>query len=337
MHEMSNAMKRKIRTFHLVVLTIFQIFLIACKDRSQDSGMIEVSGIIEAVKTEIRSQVQGEVKEILAREGQQLKKDDLLCLLDNEKLRIQLDQVRAGLEGAEAKLKLFKKGTRKELIAVAKNQVERAARELELATKDQERMIKLLAEGAVSQNQKEQADLRVIRAREASKSAEENYELALRGREKEEIEMVEAEIRNFQAQEQFLLRQIRDSEIRSATAGFLEVKHVEVGELALPGTILFSLIDSNQTYVKAYVPERYVGQIKIGNKVEVISDSFPDKIFSGKIDYISDEAEFAPKNIQTKEERLKLVFMVKSYLENSAGELKPGMPVDVRIRINGIT
>jgi HlyD family secretion protein len=196
-------------------------------------------------------------------------------------------------------------------------------------------MTKLLSEGAISQNQKEQTDLRVIRAKEGYNSAQENYELAVRGREKEEIEMVEAEIKNFQAQEQFLLRQIQDSEVLSPITGFLEVKHIEIGELALPGTILFSLIDLNQTYVKAYVPERYVGQIKIGNRVEVVSDSFPNKIFGGKIDYISDEAEFAPKNIQTKEERLKLVFMVKSYLENSSGELKPGMPVDVRI--SGVT
>lgn len=328
-------MKKIIRNPPLLVLIIFQIFLISCKDRSKDSGTIEVSGLIEAVKTEIRSQVQGEVKEILAREGQRIKKGDLLCLLDSEKLRIQLNQVRAGLEGAQSKLKLFKKGTRKELTAIAKNQLERAERELELATKDQERMTKLLSEGAISQNQKEQTDLRVIRAKEGYNSAQENYELAVRGREKEEIEMVEAEIKNFQAQEQFLLRQIQDSEVLSPITGFLEVKHIEIGELALPGTILFSLIDLNQTYVKAYVPERYVGQIKIGNRVEVVSDSFPNKIFGGKIDYISDEAEFAPKNIQTKEERLKLVFMVKSYLENSSGELKPGMPVDVRI--SGVT
>lgn len=256
----------------------------------------------------------------------------MLCLLDSEKIRIQLNQVRAGLEGAESKLKLFKKGTRRELVAIAKNQLDRAERELELATKDEERMAKLLSEGAISQNQKEQADLRAVRAKEAWRSAKENYELALRGREKEEVEMVEAEIRNFQAQEQFLLRQIQDSEVRSPLDAFLETKYIEVGELALPGTILFSLLDFNQTYVKAYVPEKYVGLVKIGDGVEVFSDSFPEKVFRGKVNFISEEAEFAPKNIQTKEERLKLVFMVKSYLENSSGELKPGMPVDVRIK-----
>lgn len=325
-------MKKLIKTIVLLAFLLVQVFFISCQNKSRDSGVIEVSGVIEAIKTEIRAQVQGEVREILVKEGQQIKKGDMLCLLDSEKIRIQLNQVRAGLEGAESKLKLFKKGTRRELKAIAKNQLDRAERELELAMKDEERMAKLLSEGAISQNQKEQADLRAVRSKEAWRSAKENYELALRGREKEEVEMVEAEIRNFQAQEQFLLRQIQDSEVRSPLDAFLETKYIEVGELALPGTILFSLLDLNQTYVKAYVPEKYVGLVKIGDTVEVFSDSFPEKVFRGKVNFISEEAEFAPKNIQTKEERLKLVFMVKSYLENSSGELKPGMPVDVRIK-----
>jgi len=106
-----------------------------------------------------------------------------------------------------------------------------------------------------------------------------------------------------------------------------------VGELASPLLPLFSLIDLDQTYVKAYVPEKYLGNIRLGSAVEVTCDSYPEKNFQGKVDFISDQAEFAPKNIQTKEERLKLVFMIKSYLNNQNQVLKPGMPVDVRISI----
>ena len=194
-------------------------------------------------------------------------------------------------------------------------------------------MAKLFLEGAISQIQKEQADLRLKVSRDRYESAQENYQLALRGKEEEEIEMVRAETKSLQAQEQLLLRQIQDSEIKSPINGHLNIKHVEVGELALPGVTLFSLIDLTQTYVKTYVPERHIGRVKIGDRVEVVSDSFPEKVFQGIINYISDKAEFAPKDIQTKEERLKLVFMIKSYLDNSKTELKPGMPVDVRIII----
>ncbi|NIM91561.1 MAG: HlyD family efflux transporter periplasmic adaptor subunit [Candidatus Aminicenantes bacterium] len=324
-------MRRRLNVCLIISLILFLGVLPNCQDRNKDQSRIEASGVIEAVETEIKSQIQGEVRQIAVTEGQYINKGDLLCLLDNEKLHIRLNQVRAALEGAKLKLKLFQKGTKKELIAVAKNQLESAEEELGLAKKDQERMSKLFSEGAISQIQKEQADLRLKVSKDRYESAQENYQLALRGKEEEEIEMVRAELKSLQAQEQLLLRQIQDSEIRSPINGYLNIKHVEVGELALPGVTLFSLIDLTQTYVKTYVPERHIGRIKIGDRVEVVSDSFPEKVFHGVINYISDKAEFAPKDIQTKEERLKLVFMIKSYLDNSNRELKPGMPVDVRI------
>lgn len=315
--------------FLLLILTLsFQ-----CKRKESSSERLEVSGVIEAIQIEIRSQVQGEIKEILVQEGQRIQKRDLLCLLDDEKLTIQLHQVQSGIEQARSKLKLFKKGTKQELIAIAKNQLETAKKELELAQKNQQRLARLFEEGAVSEHQREQAELKLKAAEERMESAGENYGLALRGKEKEEIEMIEAEIKKLQSQEQFLLRQIQDTKVASPVSGFLETRHVEAGELAFPGTLLFSLIDLDRTYVKAYIPETYLGKIKLGHQVEVICDSFPEKAFQGKVDYISDQAEFAPKNIQTKEERLKLVFMIKSYLDNHERLLKPGMPVDVHIAV----
>ena len=324
-------MNKPSRILISIAFLVVSCLIVSCRDKSENSGVIEVSGLIEAIKTEIRAQTLGEVKEIYVKEGRRVKKGDSLCVLDKEKLDIQLNQVRAGLEGAKSKLKLAKKGTKQELIQIAKNQLAIAGKDLDQAKLDQERMAKLLAEGAISQNQKERADLRLTAAQEQHKSADENYRMALRGREKEEIEIAEADLKNLESQEQLLQRYIQDTKIVSPLNGFLEEKHVEIGELASPGTILFSIIDFGQTYVKAYVPEKYIGRIKVGDTVEVRMDAFAQKFYKGKIDYISEEAEFAPKNVQTKEERLKLVFMVKSYLDNSSGELKPGMPVDVKI------
>jgi HlyD family secretion protein len=252
-------------------------------------------------------------------------------VINADRLRLQLDQVRAGLAAADAKLRLARKGTKKELIAIAESQREIARKQLEIAAKDQERLARLLAEGAVAPTQKEKADLALKAAQEQFQSAEENYRMAFRGREKEEIDMVLAEIQGLHAQEQLLERNLRDTEVRAPSDGIVEVRHVEVGELAGPGTALFSLIDLGRTYVKAYVPESLVGRVKLGSAVAVANDSYPGKTYPGKVDYISDEAEFAPRNIQTKEERVKLVFMIKAYLDNAAGELKPGMPVDVKI------
>ncbi|MFQ6069275.1 MAG: HlyD family secretion protein [Candidatus Aminicenantales bacterium] len=333
-------MKKFIIIFSVVIILISASTLLilrilpGLKKQAEGEGIIEVSGIIEAVETEIRAQSQGEVKRIFVEEGQDVNQGQMLCLLESEKLHLQLNQVRAALQGARAKLRLVEKGTKKELIAVAKNQLESAEKQMEIASKNQERMERLFKEGAISKTQKEEADLKLKLAVEQYESARENYELAKRGSEKEEVEMVKAEISNLVAKENILLRQIKDTEVRAPSSGYVEIRHIELGELALPGTLLFSLIDPTRTYVKAYVPEKYIGKLKTGDEVRVLTDSFPEKVFRGKIDFISDKAEFAPKDIQTREERLKLVFMVKSYLDNPLRELKPGMPVDVEIKLD---
>jgi len=323
---------RKVRiSVVLAVLLVSVLAFAGCRKGPDGDTQIQVSGVIEAVKTDVQSQAQGAIEKVLVEEGRKVAKGDLLCTINSDKLRIQLDQVRAGIEGAKARRQLAKIGTKKELIAVAKSQIEITVRQLEIAEKDQQRFARLLAEGAISQTQKEKADLAFKAAQEQAKIAKENYDLAVRGREKEEIEMTTADVRGLEAQEQLILRQLQDTEVKSPAAGIVEVKNVEPGELATPGAVLFSLIDPARTYVKAYVPEKYLGRVKLGGDIEAVCDSYPGKVFKGKVNFISNEAEFAPKNIQTREERLKLVYMIKSYLDNPAGDLKPGMPVDVTI------
>jgi len=326
-------MRKIIKNPVLISLIALLAGLAGCRKGAANGGQVEISGTIEAVKTEIRAEAQGQVVQILVKEGQKVNKGDLLCVIDAEKIRIQIEQVTAGIDAAEARLRLAKIGTKKEMIAVAKTQVEITSKQLEIVEKDQQRLAKLLAEGAVSQTQKEKADLALKAAQEQNKGAQENYQMALRGSEKEELEMAAANIRGLEAQRHYLERVLRDTEIKSPVKGYVEVKNIELGELAVPGAVLFSIIDLGQTYVKAYIPEQYVGRVKVGSEVAVTCDSFPGKSFKGKADFISEEAEFAPRNIQTKEERLKLVYMVKSYLDNADGELKPGMPVDVKISL----
>jgi HlyD family secretion protein len=326
-------MRKIIKNPVLISLIVLQAGLAGCRKGAANGSQVEISGTIEAVKTEVRAEAQGQVLQILVKEGQKVNKGDLLCVIDAEKIRIQIEEVTAGIDAAEARLSLAKIGTKKEMIAVAKTQVEITSKQLEIAEKDQQRLAKLLSEGAVSQTQKEKADLALKAAQEQYKGAQENYQMALRGSEKEELDMAAANIRGLEAQRQYLERVLRDTEVKSPVKGYIEVKNIELGELAVPGAVLFSIIDLGQTYVKAYIPEQYVGRVKVGSEVAVTCDSFPGKAFKGKADFISEEAEFAPRNIQTKEERLKLVYMVKSYLDNADGDLKPGMPVDVKISL----
>ncbi len=128
---------------------------------------------------------------------------------------------------------------------------------------------------------------------------------------------------------------IDNAVLYSPIAGIILDSNLEIGEMAFPGTPVVTIADLTRSWMYVYVNEVKLGLVKIGQDAEVKIDSFPDKIFTGKVVSISNKAEFTPKTIQTKEERVKLVFAVKISIENASMDLKPGMPADAEIIING--
>ena len=128
-------------------------------------------------------------------------------------------------------------------------------------------------------------------------------------------------------------QKLADSEVLSPLNGRVSIKNMEQGEIAATGSTIVTVIDLKRPWVRVYIPEDKLGRVKLGMKAEIISDSFADKTYEGIIRYISPEAEFTPKNVQTQQERVKLVYAIKIYLDNPDQELKPGMPVDSVIRL----
>jgi HlyD family secretion protein len=126
---------------------------------------------------------------------------------------------------------------------------------------------------------------------------------------------------------------LRDSVIYATLNGVVLRKNVEAGETVGTGTSIFTIGDLENPWIKVYVKEDKLGLVKLGQPVQVTTDSYPGKIYEGTVTYISSEAEFTPKNVQTREERVKLVFGVKVSVKNVNSELKPGMPADVRINL----
>lgn len=133
------------------------------------------------------------------------------------------------------------------------------------------------------------------------------------------------------SQYDYIVANINNARLSSPIDGVVLRKNAERGELAFPGTPVLVLADIKKPWIKLYVPETRIGRIRIGNRVELVTDSFPGRKFTGKVVTISNKAEFTPKTIQTKEERVKLVFAVKVALENEDEALKPGMPADAVI------
>ena len=183
--------------------------------------------------------------------------------------------------------------------------VRNAEAQFEKARKDYDRYQALFRDGVIASQQMD-----------ASKSA---YDVAL-----SQLQLSQAGLRTAEVK-------LHDSFIYAPLHGVVLKKHIENGETVGTGAAVFTIGDLENPWVKVYVKEDRMGLVKLGQKAEVSVDSFSQKRYEGIVTYISSEAEFTPKNVQTKEERVKLVFGVKVRVTNQNDELKPGMPADVKI------
>lgn len=178
-------------------------------------------------------------------------------------------------------------------------------------------------------------DTQVNQAEAAYHQAEaalEQAQAALRALEEgataEQIEVARKAVEQARAGRAALEVQLEHTKIYAPRAGLVSLLTVHAGEVALPGTPLLEITDLSQVQLTVYVPEPQLGQIWLGQTVHVTVDSFPGRIFAGRVTHIADRAEFTPKNVQTREERVNTVFAVEITLPNPEAALKPGMPAD---------
>jgi HlyD family secretion protein len=169
----------------------------------------------------------------------------------------------------------------------------------------------------------------VARAQAAVKTAEANR-LELE-RKEQELSARKAEIERSRAQEGISESQLDDTAVYAPMDGVVLVKSAEVGEVLAAGTNVMTIGDIDHPWLRAYINETDLGRVKLGQKVNLSTDSFANKTYTGHVGFIASEAEFTPKQIQTKEERVKLVYRIKIDVENSSHELKSNMPVDAEI------
>ena len=249
----------------------------------------------------------------------------------------EVEQARLDLERAKWQRTIYEEGSLE--YEMADKQVEAAEENL------------LAAQAAYEGAQRQLALLEKIRANPlalqvAVRNAEGQYKIAAAGVEvakaalavaqagptEEAIAVAEARLR--QAQANLRMLQARQSQyvITAPRDGVITSKVVNVGETALPGMPLLTLADMDTVTLRLYIPETKIGLVQLGQPVEVRVDAYPGEVFTGEVVYISSEAEFTPKNIQTKEERVNLVFAVKVRIPTPAHRLKPGMPADAVIR-----
>ena len=196
-------------------------------------------------------------------------------------------------------------------------------------------MQQLFAKGAVAAQDRDRSRTVYATASARADQTVQQLSLAVEGPRQEEIDLAAARVE--QAKQVLNLSQTRLSyaQITAPVDGVVLSKNIEAGEYVSPGTPVVTIGDLSQVWLKAYIVETDLGKVKLGQKVTVTTDTYPNKTYKGTIGFIASEAEFTPKSIQTTEERVKLVYRIKINVENTARELKPGMPADAVIQLGG--
>jgi HlyD family secretion protein len=301
--------------------------LVSCSG-AKNGRSILASGTIEAREVNVASRVSGQVLALKADEGSRVKKGDVLALIEHDTADIQLRQAEAGAALAGAQLDLVRKGARGEDIKQGEEALKQVDANLKVAGDDAKRMRELAAKGSVTLKQKDDAEARLIVAQAQQAQAREALLKLRRMSRPEEIRAAEARLAQAQASVDLLRKTISDCTITSPVNGVVTRRPVEAGELISPGATVLTVSELDSVHIMIYVTEKELGRVGLGLEAEVTIDSAPGRTFQGRVTYISPEAEFTPKNVQTREDRVKLVFGVKVEVPNPDGLLKPGMPAD---------
>ncbi len=321
------------KKYYPVILMLIMLLALSCGN-DKDANLIKASGTIESVDVTVSSKLSGQIKKINIKEGDKVNAGDLLLELDHDLLDIQLRQAEARVEQANAQLNLLLSGARKEDIQMAEQSLEQAKINLDLAKQDKDRFTSLYDTRTITKKQYEDAAARYDLALTQFNAAKENLNKIKSIIRPEEIESAKANIKSLIASADLLKKNIEDCRIYAPVDGFISKKFVETGEIVSPQSSLMKISELHTVDLMIYLNEAELGKVKLGQSADIKIDTYKDKVYKGEIVYISPEAEFTPKNIQTQDERTKLVFAVKIRIPNPQFELKPGMPADATLTIS---
>jgi HlyD family secretion protein len=296
-------------------------------------NMLKLSGNIEAHESLVSFRVQGRIIDLPVDEGMAVQTGDLLARLDAKDYRQEVDVNRAAVRVRRQQLALGLAGSRSQDIEAARQSVIDAQADLEQKTKDYERYEELYNKDEIAGQIRDQAHSAMTRARASYNRAQEVLNKLEQGTRKEELAVDRANLH--QAQESLDLAQIRlgYTVLRAPFSGVVLVRQAELGEVVSPGTPIVTLADLVHVWLRVYLPETALGKVRWGQEVEIRTDTFPGRVYHGRVAMIASNAEFTPKTVQTQEERVTLVYRVKIDIDNPQYELKPGMPADAYIKV----
>lgn len=332
-----------------MVIVVFLVLLIGVGllvyfgQQTAQKGDIHYSGTIEATQANLAFQTSGRVRSVFVREGHAVVRDQVLAEIDGAELESRREQARANLDKSlknqqrlEAMLDLYNHTLPAE-VARADAGAASARFALEDTRKNDQRYEQLYKKGVVSEKERDLIKLNHDTAAARLAEAEANLRAARSNLKKIDAARLDVAAARSQvlaagaALEQADIQR-RYTLLKAPISGVITSRNVEPGEVVAPGREVLTLSDLSQVDLKIFVDETAIGRVRPGQKADVRIDTFPDKVYAGHVAFVSPEGEFTPKIIQTKKERVKLVYLVKISIPNPHYELKSGMPADAWLR-----
>lgn len=306
------------------------LYVRSAGDRAPDTSL-RISGNVEAHESVVSFKVQGRIVELPVQEGQYVKQGDLLARLDDDDYRQQVSMDEATVATREAELQLALAGSRVQEIQAAKQTLIDARADLELKRTEFKRRQALLAEQGVSKEDVDSAATQLKRAQATYERVKHTHDQIVEGTRKEEIAVRQANLQLAREHLQMSRVKLAYTVLSAPLSGVVLVRQAELGEVVAPGTPVMTIADVDHLWVRGYINETDLGRVRWGQPATVRTDTYPDRVYPGRVSFISAQAEFTPKSVETYKERVTLVYRIKIDLDNPNHELKPGMPAEAVI------
>ncbi len=325
--------KKKLIIIAVVVLVIAGAVAYWQTRPTPPSNQVTVYGNVDIRQVQAAFNDNGRLLKLLVQEGDRVKKGQLLAEIDPVRFQDAVDKASAAVAAQQQVLARLLAGSRPEEIAEARAQVAAARATMINAESTWKRQESLAAQQYVSRQSADNAAAALKTARANAEHAQQALSLAIKGPRKEDIAAARQILQADKAALSLAQRELVDTRLYAPDTGVVQDRILEPGDMVSPQTPVFTLALDNPVWVRAYLPEKALGQVRLGMKANIQSDSFPGKTFSGWVGFISPTAEFTPKTVQTTELRTELVYRVRVYACNPQHQLHLGMPVTVHISL----
>jgi HlyD family secretion protein len=318
-------------TSKLIYAVVAAAAAIGCSE-PEDTSRVRLNGRLEAPLVDLAPKVAGRVLEVKVREGERVKAGDLLVVLDLGDTALAVDRDRHGVDSAQARLRDLAGGSRNAEVAAAEAELSDRRAAVELATRELQRQQLLLSKQVGTERDFDRAKTDLERAEAAARISEERLALTREGFRRWQTEQARSDVERARAQ----LRQSEviasEREIRAPADAIVTHRLVEPGQLLGAGQHAVTLALTSRLYVRTFIPETRLGAVRHGLQAQVTVDAYPGQTFEGVVTEIAPEPEFTPKAVETREERVNLVYAAKVDLAMGwDAALVPGQPADVSV------